>query len=80
MKHSEIILQLMEEKGITAYKISKETGISVSLFSKWKKNPTSEISSNKLCLIADYLNVSIDELIGRKPRTIQNNCCNQKQA
>lgn len=65
MEHSQIILSEMQKKNITAYKLAKETGISVSLFSKWRKNPTSEIASANLVLIADYLNCSVDYLLGR---------------
>ena len=65
MQHSEIILKILKERDISAYKIAKGTQISESLFSKWKKNPTSEISSNKLVLIADYLDCSVDYLLGR---------------
>ena len=35
------------------------------MFSKWKKNPTSEISSSNLTRIADYLGCSVDYLLGR---------------
>lgn len=65
MEHSQIILDIIKNKNISAYKISKETGISESLFSKWKKNPTSEISSINLARIADYLDCSVDYLLGR---------------
>lgn len=65
MEHSQIILNTLKIRGISAYKLSKETGISESLFSKWKKNPTSEISSNNLAKIADYLDCSVDYLLGR---------------
>ena len=70
MEHSQIVLSILESKGISAYRLSKETGISESLFSKWKKNPTSEISSNNLCKIADYLSCSIDYLLGRESAII----------
>lgn len=65
MEHSSIILGLLEKRGISAYRVAKETGISESLFSKWKKNPTSEIASQTLVLIADCLDCSVDYLLGR---------------
>ena len=65
VEHSQIILNVIAEKNISAYKIAKNTGISESLFSKWKINPTSDISSNNLCKIADYLDCSVDYLLGR---------------
>lgn len=65
MEHSNIILGRFEKRGVSAYRVAKETGISESLFSKWKKNPTSEIASQTLVLIADYLDCSVDYLLGR---------------
>lgn len=65
MHHSQMILNIFQEKGLSAYKVSKETGISESLFSKWKNNPTSEISSKNLVKLADYLDCSVDYLLGR---------------
>lgn len=65
MEHSQIILDILKKKNISAYKLSKETGISESLFSKWKSKPTSEISSSNLAKIADYLDCSVDYLLGR---------------
>lgn len=65
MEHTERILKILEDRGITAYKVSKATGISVSLFSKWRERPTSKIASQNLELIADYLDCSVDYLLGR---------------
>ena len=65
MEHSQIILSVLQERDLTPYKLAKETGISESLFSKWKKSPTSEISSSKLVSIADCLDCSVDYLLGR---------------
>ncbi len=65
MEHSQIILNMLASKNISAYRLAKETGISESLFSKWKSKPTSEISSSNLARIADYLDCSVDYLLGR---------------
>ena len=65
MEHTQRILQIMEERKITAYKLAKGTGISESLFSKWKEAPSSKVSSGNLVLIADYLGCSVDYLLGR---------------
>jgi len=65
MEHSQIILNILKDRGLSAYKVSKETGISESLFSKWKKKPTSEIASANLDRIANYLGCSTDYLLGR---------------
>lgn len=68
MEHTERILRIIEERNITQYRLSKETGISDSLFSKWKETPSSKISSKNLELIADYLGCSVDYLLGRTER------------
>ena len=65
MEHSQRILKIIAEKGFTEYRVSKETGISNSLFGKWKAHPTSKIYSCNLVLIADYLGCSVDFLLGR---------------
>ncbi len=65
MEHSQIILHLMDERGITAYRLAKETGISESLFGKWKVKPTSRIASCNIAAIADFLGCSTDYLMGR---------------
>lgn len=65
MEHTERILKILEERNITAYRLSKEIGISLSLPSKWRAKPTSKVSSDILVAIADYLDCSVDYLLGR---------------
>ncbi len=65
MEYSQIILEKMSSQNISAYKLARATGISESLFSKWKKKPTSDIASSNLARIADCLNCSVDSLLGR---------------
>ena len=65
MEHSERVLQIIKEYGDTEYRVARDTGISMSLFSQWKKKPSSNIYSSKLVLIADYLGCSVDYLLGR---------------
>ena len=75
MEHTENILRIMAEKNISAYRLAKEAGISESLFSKWRENPSSRISSSILVLIADYLDCSVDYLLGRT----DNPCINKTE-
>ena len=65
MEHTERILRILEAQNVTAYKLAKATGISESLFSKWREKPSSKISSTNLVQIADYLGCSVDYLLGR---------------
>lgn len=61
---TEIFVQILQERNITAYQISKSTNISKGLLSEYKsgiKKPTIE----NLIKLADYLDVSVDYLLGR---------------
>lgn len=54
--------KLLERDGVTAYRVSKETGIPASTFTDWKKGK-SKPKVDKLQRIADYFGVSVDYLI-----------------
>lgn len=58
-----ILEKLLEEKGITAYQLSKETGISTATFSNWKGGKYTP-KDDKLQLIANYFGVTLDYLKG----------------
>lgn len=58
----EIFVKLLEKHGVTAYKVSKATGIAGSTFTDWK-NGRSVPKQDKLQKIADYFGVSIDYLM-----------------
>ena len=65
VEHTQRILRILEEREITGYKVSKATGLSDSIFSKWREKPSSKVTSQNLQLIADYLDCSVDYLLGR---------------
>jgi transcriptional regulator with XRE-family HTH domain len=55
--------QLMEERGITSYRVSKDTGVSEASLSEWKRgNSTPKVENLKK--IANYFNVTLDYLLG----------------
>ncbi len=56
--------QLLQENGVTAYRVSKETGIATATLSDWKKG-RSVPKQDKMAKIADYFHVSVDYLLGR---------------
>ena len=56
------IFQLMDNKGVTAYKLSKETGISESVISRWKSGKQSPSISN-LVKVAHYFQCGLSELM-----------------
>ena len=57
----------MEVKQISAYKMSKETGISDRLIGYWRKGDMLPNAEN-LMIIADYFNTSIDYLLDREKK------------
>lgn len=68
MEFSQIILNYMELHDISGYKLAKATGISESLFGKWRAKPTSKIDTSNIAKIANYFNVSMDELLGNEQK------------
>lgn len=54
--------QIIEKKGITPYRVAKETGIATATMSDWK-NGKYIPKIDKLRKIATYLDVPIEELI-----------------
>lgn len=58
----EVFIKLAQKHGVTAYQISKVTGLSQSLFSDWKKGKSTP-KQDKLKKIADYFGVSVDYLM-----------------
>ena len=57
-------MQYLQSRGITAYKVAKETGISQGLMNEYKNGKRTPTTEN-LIKIADYFNCSIDFLLGR---------------
>lgn len=63
----EIFVKLLNEKGITPYKLSQDTGISTATLSDWKKGRSTP-KQDKLKKIADYFGVSVDFLMTGKEK------------
>lgn len=53
---------LMNAKGVTAYRVSKDTGISTSTLSEWK-NERYVPKVDKLIILANYFGVTLEYLI-----------------
>lgn len=63
----EIFSKLLQKYGVTPYKVSKETGVSQSTLSDWKRG-LSTPKLDKLQKIADYFGVTVDYLMtGAEP-------------
>lgn len=56
------IFKLMDSKGVTAYKLSKATGISESVISRWKSGEQSP-SISSLVKVAHFFDCSLSELM-----------------
>ncbi len=56
------IFQLMDTKGVSAYKLSKETGISESVISRWRSGEQSP-SVTSLVKVAHYFQCGLSELM-----------------
>ena len=63
----ERLTQILDERGISAYRVYKDTGLSQTVLSKWKSG-TQIPTADKLAILADYLNVSMDYLMCRTDR------------
>lgn len=55
----EKLQKLLDERHITAYQVSKETGIATSTLSEWKSG-TYKPKTDKLIKLADYFNVPLE--------------------
>lgn len=63
MQLSQKLTNLMEQHDVSAYKMSKDTGISDRLIGYWKKGDKLPSAEN-LIIIAKYFSTSIDYLLG----------------
>lgn len=64
----EIFEQLLQKYGVTAYKVSKETGLTQSTLSDWKRGRSTPKTDN-MKKIADYFGVSVEYLMTGKEDT-----------
>ncbi|PWJ49312.1 helix-turn-helix domain-containing protein [Faecalicatena contorta] len=58
----EIFEQLLQSFGATAYKVAKETGVTQSTLSDWKRGRSTPKADN-MKKLADYFGVSVDYLM-----------------
>ena len=62
----EIFAKLMAERGLTAYRVSMDTGVSQATLSDWKRGRSTP-KLPKLQKLADYFGVSLEYLMGADP-------------
>lgn len=61
----DVFEHLLQKRGVTAYKVSKETGVTQTSLSNWKSGRNTP-SITTLQKIADYFDVTIDYLMTGK--------------
>ncbi|WKY44433.1 helix-turn-helix transcriptional regulator [Eubacteriaceae bacterium ES2] len=59
--------KLLNDNNVTAYRVSKDTGISTATLSDWKKGRSTP-KADKLQKIADYFKVSIEYFTGSETK------------
>lgn len=62
----ERINELCTRRGITGYKLCKDTGIRPSILTDLKMGRSQTLSTGNLAKIAEYFGVSVDYLLGNK--------------
>ncbi len=63
----EIFEHLLEERGVTAYRVSKETGVTTATLTSWKQGKYTP-KPEKLQKIADFFGVSLEYLMTGKEK------------
>lgn len=65
MNLGNVLVELRKRRNITQEELAKEMGVSAAAVSKWEKN-YSMPDIQMLSALADYFDISTDELLGRK--------------
>lgn len=73
MANLDNLFMIMTVKKISASKLSHDTGISTGNISDWKSG-RSMPTAHKLDILADYLGVSVDYLLGRTENPTEQRC------
>lgn len=60
----DVFMQILQEQNITAYKLSKDIGVTQGMISYWKSGDRIPSAENLIAL-ADYFGCSVDYLLGR---------------
>ncbi len=67
MNFGKTILELRRQKNVTQEELAAELGVTAAAVSKWENNYTLP-DILMLCALADYFQVTTDELLGRRNR------------
>ena len=61
----DIFAAILQERGLTAYRVAKDTGIPQTIVYEWIYGKRESAQLEHLKKIADYLDCSVDYLLGR---------------
>ena len=61
----DIFVAILQERGITVYRVAKDTGIPQSIVHEWAAGKREPAQLEYLRKLADYLDCSVDYLLGR---------------
>jgi transcriptional regulator with XRE-family HTH domain len=61
----EEIKKLADEMGVTIYRIEKDCKLSNGIIGKWGKTANQKPRAENLKKVADYLDVSMEDLMGK---------------
>jgi transcriptional regulator with XRE-family HTH domain len=65
----EVFENLCKEKGVTAYKVAKATGVSTATLSNWKAGRSTP-KTDKLQILADYFDVPLETFTSKRKKKI----------
>ncbi len=60
----EVFSVILQKKGLSLYRVAKDTGIPKSIVYEWASGEREPVSEY-LLVLADYLDCSVDYLLGR---------------
>ena len=61
----DIFVAILQEYGLTAYRVAKDTGIPQAIVYEWASGKREPAKLEHLKKLADYLDCSVDYLLGR---------------
>ena len=61
----DIFVAILQERGITVYRVVKDTGIPQAIVYEWAAGKREPAQLGYLKKLADYLDCSVDYLLGR---------------
>ena len=63
-------VELLNKKGVTTYRVAKDTGIPAPVFSEWKRGKSNP-KVDKLKILADYFGVSVEYFLEDTTQIVQ---------